>query len=62
VALAGNMWVTENSIIHIDQAAQSVLMMDFSDRCMWMTEFSVAHMGFGLLHAELFFNIATLPV
>jgi hypothetical protein len=39
-----NMYVTENSVIHIDSAAWSLWLTDFSDRSILMTEFSVTHM------------------
>jgi hypothetical protein len=36
-----NTRVTENSVIHIDREAQSLVLTDFSDRSMWMMKFSV---------------------
>jgi hypothetical protein len=36
--------VTENSVSHIDWAARSMLLADFSHLSMWMTEFSITHM------------------
>jgi hypothetical protein len=38
-----NLWGMENSVIHIERAVR-FMMTDFSDRSMWMPEFSVAHM------------------
>jgi hypothetical protein len=37
-----NARVTENSVNHIDWAARSMMMTDFSDRSLWMTKFSIA--------------------
>jgi hypothetical protein len=37
-------YVKENTVIHIDSAAQSMWMTDFSDRSTWMTEFFAIHM------------------
>jgi hypothetical protein len=39
-----NMYVTENSVIHIDSAARSMWMTDFSDRSMWMTNVCITYM------------------
>jgi hypothetical protein len=36
-----NKYVTENSVIHMDSAARSMWMTDFSDRSMWITDFNV---------------------
>jgi hypothetical protein len=44
------MWVTENSVIHIDPAARSMLMTEFSDPPMWTTEFSVTNKGQWEIH------------
>jgi hypothetical protein len=41
-----NMYVTENTIIHIDSAALSMWMTDFSDRSMRITDF-LSHTCFG---------------
>jgi hypothetical protein len=38
------MTVTENSVIHIDPAASSMLMADFSDCSTCMAAFSITHM------------------
>jgi hypothetical protein len=36
-----NTRVTENSVVHIDRGAQSMLLADFSNHSMWMMEFSI---------------------
>jgi hypothetical protein len=37
------MWVTENSVIHIDRSEKSVIHIDWAARPPWVMEFSIAH-------------------
>jgi hypothetical protein len=41
---AQNMWVTENSVIHIEWLEKSVINIDRTARSTWKTEFSFPHM------------------
>jgi hypothetical protein len=50
-------YVTENSVIHIDSAAGSIWMTDFSGRSMWMTEFSVALMFWSCVTPGFFTSV-----
>jgi hypothetical protein len=38
------MYVTENSVIHIERPEKSVIHIDRAAESMWMTEFSVTQM------------------
>jgi hypothetical protein len=49
-----NMWVTENSIIHIDRSEKSVINKGRAGQAKWMTGFSVPPHVSGLRHALLF--------
>jgi hypothetical protein len=39
-----NMYVTKNSFIHIERSEKSVIHIDRAAESMWMTEFSVTYM------------------
>jgi hypothetical protein len=50
-----NMWVTENSVIHIEGLEKSASNLDRATQSMWPTEFSITYMFWSCLrHARLF--------
>jgi hypothetical protein len=52
MAQARNMWGTKLSVIHVDRVARSILMTDFSERSVGITEFSVPNMFKGIVSRD----------
>jgi hypothetical protein len=62
VTQAHNIWVTENSVTHMEQSEKSAINIDQAAGSMWMTEFSVTLMLWACVTRRLFFNSVGLRI